>query len=128
MTTLQRAFACMLSILMALTPMVPAQAAMIGNQALLDNHHSEQTRNSLQQLMNQQAAREQLQSMGVDASWAQERAARLTDAELARINQGIEQLNAGGDVLGVILIIFIVFVITDAIGATDVFSFVHPIR
>ncbi len=44
-------------------------------------------------------------------------------------NEGIGQLQAGGDsVLGVILLIFIVFVITDAIGATDIFPFVHPVR
>ena len=57
-----------------------------------------------------------------------ERAGSLTDAELARINQAID-MHAGGDsVLGILLIIFIVFIITDAIGATDIFPFVHPVR
>ena len=57
-----------------------------------------------------------------------ERAGSLTDAELARINQAID-MNAGGDsVLGILLIIFIVFIITDAIGATDIFPFVHPVN
>jgi hypothetical protein len=54
--------------------------------------------------------------------------AALTDAEVARLNQRIAELPAGGDVLGVILLIFIIFVITDAIGATDIFPFVDPVR
>ena len=67
--------------------------------------------------------------MGVSPEWAQQRAASLSDAELARINRGIGQLEAGSDsVLGILLIIFIVFIITDAIGATDIFPFVHPVR
>jgi hypothetical protein len=55
--------------------------------------------------------------------------ASLTDAEVARINQQIEKLPAGGDsFLGILVLIFIIFVITDALGATDIFPFVHPIK
>jgi hypothetical protein len=31
-------------------------------------------------------------------------------------------------VLGILLIIFIVFVITDVLGATNIFPFIHPIK
>jgi cob(I)alamin adenosyltransferase len=102
---------------------------MVGTDTLLNNASSEQTRASLQHLLDQQSAQQQLSAMGVDPAWAKERASRLTDAELARINQGIDQMNAGGDsVLGILLLIFIIFIITDAIGATDIFPFVHPVR
>jgi hypothetical protein len=30
--------------------------------------------------------------------------------------------------VGVILFIFVLFIVTDAIGATDIFPFVHPVR
>ena len=54
---------------------------------------------------------------------------RLTDAELARINQEADTLKAGGtNVLGILLIIFIVFVITDVIGATNIFPFIRPVK
>jgi len=87
------------------------------------------TRDSLQQLFEQDQVRAQLQTLGVSPEWAQERARTLTDAELARINNGTGQLEAGSDsVLGALLVIFIVFVITDIIGATDIFSFIHPVR
>jgi len=34
---------------------------------------------------------------------------------------------AGEGVGGVLLVVFIVFVITDVLGATDIFSFIRPI-
>ena len=129
MSKLLHPLAWLLSLLLALTPVFTAQAAMIGTDTLLSNAHSEQTRASLQHLLSQQSAQQQLTAMGVDPNWVQERAGRLTDAELARINLGIEQMNAGGDsVLGILVLIFIIFIITDAIGATDIFPFVHPVR
>lgn len=129
MTILQRPLAVLLSLLLALTPVMSAQAAMVGNSELLANSASQHTRDSLQQLLDRQDAQQQLQTLGVSPEWARDRVAHLSDSELARINQGIENLHAGGSsVLGVILIIFIVFIITDAIGATDIFSFVHPVR
>jgi hypothetical protein len=129
MSKLFRPLAWLLSLLLAMTPVLTAQAAMVGTDTLLNNASSEQTRASLQHLLDQQSAQQQLSAMGVDPAWAKERASRLTDAELARINQGIDQMNAGGDsVLGILLLIFIIFIITDAIGATDIVPFVHPVR
>ena len=57
-----------------------------------------------------------------------ERIAQMTDQEIAHLNQQLAELPAGGDVLGLVVLIFIVFIITDAIGATDIFPFVHPVR
>ncbi|HUT40304.1 MAG TPA: DUF6627 family protein [Gammaproteobacteria bacterium] len=129
MNLLQRPLAFLLSLFLALTPVLSAQAAMVGNDELLDNSSYQQTRDSLQQLLDRQDAQQQLQALGVSPEWASERVQHLTDSELARINQGIGHLQAGGDsVLGVILLIFIIFIITDAIGATDIFPFVHPVR
>jgi hypothetical protein len=106
-----------------------AQAAIVDNDALLAETPAQHTRDSLQQLFEQDQVRAQLQALGVSPEWANERARTLTDAELARINNGTGQLEAGSDsVLGVLLVIFIVFVITDIIGATDIFPFIHPVR
>jgi hypothetical protein len=54
--------------------------------------------------------------------------AGLTDAEVARISQQIDTLPAGGDALGVVVLIFVILIITDALGVTDIFPFVHPIN
>ena len=128
MHLLRRPIAIFLSILLTLMPLLPAQAAMIGNQQIINQNQSQQTRDSLQQLLDQDTARQQLQAWGVSPEQINSRIDSLTDAELARINQQLNDLNAGGSVLGILLVIFIVFVITDVIGATDIFPFIHPVK
>ena len=125
---LRRPTAALLSILLALMPMLPAQAAMIGNEQIVNQSLSVQTRDSLRQLFEQDTARQQLQAWGVSPDQINTRINSLTDAELARINQQVGDLNAGGNILGILLVIFIVFVITDVIGATDIFPFIHPVN
>ena len=125
---LRRPTALLLAILLSLMPLLPAQAAMIGNGQIIQQHPSQQTRDSLQQLLQQDAARQQLQAWGVSPEQINKRINSLTDAELARINGQLDNLNAGGNILGIILVIFIVFVITDVIGATDIFPFIHPVK
>ena len=125
---LRRPTAALLSMLLALMPMLPAQAAMIGNEQIVNQSLSVQTRDSLRQLFEQDTARQQLQAWGVSPDQINTRINSLTDAELTRINQQVGDLNAGGNVLGILLVIFIVFVITDVIGATDIFPFIHPVN
>ena len=109
---LRRPIAVLLSLLLALAPMIPAQAAMIGNEQVINQHQQGQTRDSLQQLLEQQSARQQLQALGVSPDLVKNRIDSLTDSELARINRHVDTLDAGGNILGILLVIFIVFVIS----------------
>jgi hypothetical protein len=128
MNLLRRSTAIFLSILLALMPLLPAQAAMIGNEQIVSQSQSQQTRDGLQQLFEQETARQQLQAWGVNPDQIKSRIDSLTDAELARFNQQVKDLQAGGEVLGIMLVIFLVFIITDVIGATDIFPFIHPVK
>ena len=128
MNLLRRSTAIFLSILLALMPLLPAQAAMIGNDQIVNQGLSHQTRDGLQRLIAQKTAQQQLQAWDVNPDQIKSRIDSLTDAELARINQQVNNLQAGGDVLGILLVIFLVFVITDIIGATDIFPFINPAR
>jgi len=129
MQYMQRPLAWFLSAMLLLMPMMPAQAAMIGTDQIINQTDSSLTREKLQQFLDREATRKQLQAWGVSPDRIGERVNRLTDMELARINQERGRLNAGGDsVVGILLILFIVFIITDAIGATDIFPFVHPVK
>jgi hypothetical protein len=125
---LRRSTAIFLSILLALMPLSPAQAAMIGNDEIIKQDQTHQMRDNLYQLFERETAKQQLQAWGVDPNRIKSRIDSLTDAELARFNQQINDPHAGGDVLGILLVIFLVFVITDAIGATDVFPFINPVN
>ena len=129
MQTLQRPLAWLLSALLMLTPVVSVQAGMLGTDTLISSAQSQQSISTLQQLLEREDAQQQLLALGVSPDQVRERVASLSDSELARINQGIDTLNAGGDsVLGILLIIFLVFVITDVIGATNIFPFIHPVK
>lgn len=106
----------------------PVQASMVGTAQVLAAEQGRLDRNRLASLLDRQDLQRQLSTMGVDVQHARDRVASLTDAEVAQINQRLAELPAGGDVLGVIVLIFVIFIITDALGATDIFPFVHPIK
>jgi len=69
---------------------------------------------------------------GVDAVEAQKRVDSLSNAELTKIANSMEQLPAGGDAVGAVVgaavFIFVVLLITDLLGLTHVFSFVNAQR
>ena len=129
MRVMQRSMICLLSVMLSILPVMPAQAAMVGTEQIVNPAQSRPTESKLRQFLDQQAVRQQLQAWGVSPASVDARVSMLSDAELARINQQIDNVHAGGtSILGVLLIIFLVFVITDVIGATDIFPFIHPVR
>jgi hypothetical protein len=127
MSMLNRFFATLLSLSLLMLPLGSAQSAMIGNSQLLDGSGNTD-RNTLLQTLDRDEIRARLTQLGVDPEAVKVRVSQMTPQEVATLNQRIADLPAGGDALGVILVIFVVFIITDALGATDIFPFVHPVR
>lgn len=107
---------------------MPLQAAMIGTDTLLQQGQSQLDRQQLVQMLERGDVQQQLVSMGVDVADAKQRVAQMTDSEVQQLNARLGDMPAGGDVLGIVLLIFLVFVITDVIGATDIFPFIHPVK
>jgi hypothetical protein len=70
----------------------------------------------------------QLQQKGVTAGEAKARVYALTDDEAHKIAGKLDQLPAGGDVLGVLLTVFIVLLVTDILGFTKVFPFTRSVK
>jgi hypothetical protein len=82
---------------------------------------------SVQDAVDRAALARELEELGVDPAEAQRRIATLSDAELAVLQDRIDQLPAGGfvgAVVGAMLVVFLVLLVTDIAGLTDVFSFV----
>ncbi|MFP4245509.1 MAG: DUF6627 family protein [Ectothiorhodospira sp.] len=106
----------------------PVQAALVGTGEMLQSEQGRWEREQLLTALDRGEVREYLSALGVDPDRAAERVARLSDAEVAELNRSMEELPAGGSsVLGVAAFIFVVFVITDVIGATDIFPFIRPV-
>jgi hypothetical protein len=107
---------------------MPLQAAMIGTDTLLQQQQAKFDREQLAALLERDEVQQQLLALGVDVDDAKMRVAQLTDSEVQQLNASLGELPAGGGVLGLVVLIFLVFVITDVIGATDIFPFIHPVQ
>lgn len=105
----------------------PAQAALVGTGAVLSEARTQMDRQQLVEMIQRDEVSARLEAMGVDPADARARVERMTDAEVAALQQRIDQVPAGGDALGVVLVVFLVFVVTDALGATDIFPFINEV-
>ena len=128
MNLFRRTLALLMSFSLLFASFGQAQAAMISNSQLIDQAQQSNEKTTLLQTIRRADVQSQLLSMGVNTADIEKRVDQMTQAEVAQLNQQINQLPAGGEVLGIVVLIFVVFVITDVIGATDIFPFIHPVR
>lgn len=70
----------------------------------------------------------ELTRFGVDAAVAAERVAALSDAEVASLHQRMDDVAAGGSVVGAIVFVFVLLLVTDILGLTKVFPFTRSVR
>jgi hypothetical protein len=111
--------------LAALGAPLPVHAGMVSTETALAGAERATVANFLERA----DVRAQLQARGVDAAQAKARVAALTDQEAAQLASQIESLPAGGaDVLGVILVVFLVLLLTDILGFTKIFPFTRSVR
>jgi len=108
--------------------LTPAYASMVSTETVVQQAQRSVDRAQLLQMLDREDVQKQLEAMGVDRTAAKQRVASMTDEEISQLNARIADMPAGGDALGVVLFIFVVFVITDLLGATDIFPFIHPVR
>ena len=103
-------------------------AAMIDTETFLEVNRGQKARSYVNRMMVQTEVGEALIAQGIDPLEAKARLDSLSDAEVIRLAEQIEHLPAGGNALGVLvgasLIVFIVLLITDILGYTNVFPFV----
>lgn len=106
----------------------PVQAAMVSSDDLLKQAKHDITVEQIIGALEREDIQSKLTAMGVDPLAAKIRISQMNDSELAELHQNLEELPAGSGALGFILVVFIVLVITDMLGATDVFPFVKNIN
>lgn len=124
MTMIKRIFTTLLTLSFLATSLGQAQAAMITNDVLV----AQVERQHVVSMFDRADIQAQLADLGVDPELAKSRVAAMTDAEIAQLNQQLADQPAGQDVLGLVFMVFVVLVITDMLGATDVFPFVKNIN
>ena len=100
-------------------------AAIVSTSEMVATEQTKVDREYLLKSLEREEVRTALTSQGVDLEMAKQRVASMTDEEVKALNQKMEEMPAGGGVVGVVIIIFLVLVITDLVGWTDVFPFVN---
>ena len=106
----------------------PAHAVMVSTAEILKQSQDYDSRDRLHMFFNRSEVQKHLVAWGVNPEEAKARVDSLTDQEIEEIRARIDQLPAGGDALGTIvgaaLVIFLVLLLTDILGLTDIFPFV----
>lgn len=101
-----------------------AQAAIVGTDAIVSAQQADQDRARVQDLLNREDVKQRLLAAGADPREIGARVNALTDNEVHTLAAKIDALPAGGDALGVALFVFVLLLITDILGFTDIFPFV----
>lgn len=109
-------------------PYQPLLAAMVPTEATIYQFKAQDARDHLKTLISRKDIKNALISQGIDPDEAKARVDSLSDSEVIEVADKIERLPAGGGVFGAVIaasvIVFLVLLITDILGYTDVFPFV----
>lgn len=123
MNGFRRAVVGLLVVCLSATGMGPAYAGLVSSDAVVAGA----VRGQVASVLERNEVQARLQAMGVDPAQVQARVAALSDEETAQLAVRLEELPAGGnDVLGVLLIVFLVLLFTDIMGYTKIFPFTRP--
>lgn len=104
----------------------PANAAILGTESLLE---AETSRAKVATFLTRTDVQNQLIKRGINPEQALSRVTRLTNTEVNALAEKIDTMPAGGDVVGAAVFIFLVLLVTDLLGLTDVYPFVkNPVN
>lgn len=100
----------------------PATAGVISTQQALSAELRASTETDVRSSLARNDVRQAMQQLGVDPAEADTRIASLSDTELLRMQGELDRLPAGGDALAVIGVVFLVLLILELVGVTNIFN------
>ncbi len=119
----------MVAVMLVLSmPLGVAQAGMVTTDRVIDQVAAQDDRARVLDFLARDDVRRQIESLGIDPDEAAARAAGLSDIEIAQIAGQLDELPAGqgfGEFVALILVIFLVLLVTDILGMTNVFPFIR---
>ena len=114
-------YALCLAILNLGSPLV-AHASLVGTLQAVESNTRAANLATVNDALARAEVREQMAALGVSPADIDARVARLTDSELNTLAGQMQQMPAGGEVLAIIGIVFLVLLILEAVGVTDIFK------
>ena len=110
------------------TPYQTVMAKMISTETVIEAGRAHEARMYVNSVLAREDVMASLMSQGIDMTEAKARVDNLTDSEIVSLADQIETAPAGGGAIGIIVgaavVVFIVLLITDVLGYTDVFPFI----
>lgn len=103
---------------------LPASAGIVTTEQIQAGSERDRVRNFLER----EDVRAQMQSLGITADAAQARVDALSDQEVGELAGRLDELPAGGGIIGVLFAVFIILLVTDILGLTKVFPFTRSVR
>lgn len=97
-------------------------AGVVSTNYMLETDARDASMARVETLLAREDVAQQLQALGVDQAVIQERLQGLTQAELISLESQFNEQIAGGDALAVIGAVFLVLLILELLGVTDVFK------
>ena len=100
-------------------------ASLVSTNELVAEQQSNIDRDTLIQAFERDDVQAVLVSKGVDIEMAKLRVASMTDEDVRALNGKMDELPAGSSIVGTIGFVLVVFLITDIIGWTNMYSFIN---
>jgi Family of unknown function (DUF6627) len=127
----------LLSMLLFSIHLPAAQAGLVGTDTVINAARAQQDRQRLHDALNRDDVKARLIARGVVPEQVQARVDSLTDREVQSLEAKMDQMPAGGnvfdtdfgDALDIAVLVFLILLVTDILGFTNVYPFVkHPKR
>lgn len=105
-----------------------ARAALVTTDQVVERAGLQAERKRIAAFLMREDVRARFAELGLDPAEAAARVDGLTDAEVSRLAGRIDEMPAGqgvaSAVIGALVLILIVFMVTDLLGYTDIFPFI----
>jgi hypothetical protein len=98
-----------------------AQAGIVATSAIVRSDRAADIAVIRTQL-DQAEVRAQMEKLGVDAASVDQRIAALSDSELHSLAKQMQDAPAGGDLLALVGVVFVVLLILELVGVIDIFK------
>ncbi|MCP1327966.1 PA2779 family protein [Halomonas sp. 707D4] len=129
MKTLRASLSSLLILALVITslPVVaatPAASELMSTQSVLASDQAGSDRQRISDVLARADVQQALLNQGVSPADVQERVAALSDSEAQQMADRLDELPAGaGGVVGALFAVFVILLITDILGLTDVYPF-----
>lgn len=100
---------------------LPAGAGIVGTEYMVTQEARAVSLDRIENVLAGEAVAAQLEAWGVAPGVVSARLAALSDVELQQLASSMESDPAGGDVLVVVGIVFVVLLILELVGVTNIF-------